>query len=478
MVSLVPSWAKHNDEFWNAIKKRNLWFIQLRYGAVVLLVFLLIGVKFILQLQLTETQLTAIISITICILIYNVLIHKIRPKIKPTGKFNNLHLSLMQMILDLLALTLLIYYSGGIENPLYMFYIFHMIIGSLILPGAVIYTIATVVVISLWMIALLEYNGILIHHGIAGLFSQPIYTNHNYLLMILFVFTIMMYLSVAIANRIAHQLYQREQQLRESLNKLNEAEKAKQRYVIGVVHEIKTPIAAVESFIELILKNYVGPISKEVEEKLLRVKIRTNEAIKMINNVLHISKLKLLDEIYDDEINIVEIVEGLLSKQNIIAESKDIKLEFEKYCDNNSKIFGDAVLLELALSNIINNALKYVSSGGRVEISLKPDGDYCLIEVCDNGIGIPETDQKKIFEEFYRASNIKHKGYEGTGLGLSLVNQIVKRHNGNITVQSPSRLQDKDRPGTCFTIKIPVKKLPSEEVVFTNSNLNLESKII
>ena len=218
MISLIPAWAKQDEEFWNAIKKRNLWFIKLRYGAVALLSFFLVSLEFLLKLKLTPVQLSAIIIITVCILFYNIILHWVRPNIKPEGKINNLHLSLLQMIFDLIALTLLIHYTGGIENPLFMFYIFHMIIGSLILPGVVIYTIAGAVVCAFSLVVFLEYYGVLSHYYIAGLFAAPIYNNENYLLIVLTIFIIMMFLSVTIANKIAQQLYQIESQLRESLD--------------------------------------------------------------------------------------------------------------------------------------------------------------------------------------------------------------------------------------------------------------------
>jgi signal transduction histidine kinase len=83
------------------------------------------------------------------------------------------------------------------------------------------------------------------------------------------------------------------------------------------------------------------------------------------------------------------------------------------------------------------------------------------IKVCDNGVGIPSGESENIFQEFFRASNIKHKGYEGVGLGLTVVKQIITKHGGNITVQSPSSLAYENHPGTCFIITLPVIITPS-----------------
>jgi hypothetical protein len=129
MITLVPSWARYYDAFWDAIRKRNLWFIKLRYGAVVVLLLFLVSAKFILGIKFTDEQLIALISINVFILIYNIFFHIFRRKIKiVSGKFNPLHFSLLQMNLDICALYLLVYYTGTIESPLYMLFIFHMII--------------------------------------------------------------------------------------------------------------------------------------------------------------------------------------------------------------------------------------------------------------------------------------------------------------------------------------------------------------
>ena len=456
MISLTPSWAKHYEQFWNSVKTRNLWFIELRYAAVALLVILLLAFELVFDFPLSGTQLQAISFITLSILFYNLIIHKYRKTVTPEGKFNNLHLSLFQMGLDLAALTLLIYFTGGIENPLYMFYIFHMIIGSMILPGAVIYTMAGFVVLMIATMSLLEYYAVIPHHAIQGLFHSPIYNNINYLVIFVIVFSLMMFISVMLANKIARQLYEREQELRETLDKLNEAEAEKQRYIIGIVHEIKTPVIAVQSLVDLMLFGFIGSISEKVIEKLNRVRVRTDEAIQLINNILHISKIKLLDEISQEELDLKEVIEEMICKYKSLSELNEIDIVFINDTTSETKIKGDKVLLEIALSNIIGNAIKYVGSNGRIEVVLCGDVNTLKLEICDNGIGIPKDEVNKIFDEFYRASNIKSRKIEGAGMGLSVVKQIIKRHGGKISVVSPSRLGDSVKPGTSFILNLPL----------------------
>lgn len=458
MISLIPAWASDYPEFWISVKRRNLWLIKLRYAAVAMLIAMQLGLEFILKLPLTRLQTEAYMIITLSILFYNACFHYFRRYIKPElGRFHPLHLSLIQMIMDLAALMLLVYYAGGIENPIYMFFIFHMIIGSLILPGSVIYTISGVVVLLLSIMAFLEYLAVIPHHSVAGLFMYPIYNNLNFIIVFLIVFSVMMFVSVILANKIAHELYRREQDLVETLKKLNLAEVEKQKYIMGVVHEIKTPVSAVHSYLDLILGSFLGPVSSEVSERLNRARKRTEEAIQLINNILRLSKLKLLDELSEEEIEIEELLCGIIEQHRETAEQKNVKVTLVDKRKEKKNIYADSALLDVAFSNLLGNSVKYIGRGGVIEIVLLDSDKELYIEMCDNGIGIPESEFNKIFDEFYRGSNIKHGNYEGSGMGLSVVKQIIERHKGTICVNSPSRLSSEGHPGACFKITLPAR---------------------
>lgn len=456
MIALVPPWAHHYDEFWVTLKRRNFWFIKLRYGAVLMLIAFLLSAELILQIKFSETQIRALFIITFIILIYNIILHRVRQKIKCVPKkFNPLHFSLLQMMLDLVALCLLVYYTGSIETPLYMLFVFHMIIGSLILPGKVIYSMAVFIVLWFGATVFGEYFGIITHYTVDGFLDYPIYNNLHLIIAFSVVFVFVMFMSVLLANSIARQLYKMEQDLVESLDKLNEAEAEKQKYIMGIVHEIKTPLVAMHSYLDLILQKFLGPIDEKIEQKLFRVKNRSEEAIQLANNILRVSKLRLLNEFTIEDINIQEIVNNICKKQTINIQTKKIHFSIKDNREINKIVKGDRFLIEIALSNLISNAIKYVKDEGKVEIKIESENEHVIIIVADNGIGIPQKDLINIFKEFFRASNILDKTYEGTGLGLSVVKQIVERHKGTITVTSPSYLKDKDNPGTSFIIILP-----------------------
>jgi signal transduction histidine kinase len=428
---------------------------MLRYGAVFMLAGFLISSRFILGFKFAGQQNTALLSLTISILIYNFLLHKVYKSVKKEqGKFNPMQFSLLQMMLDLLALGLIVYYTGSIESPLFMLFVFHMIIGSLILPGVVIYTIAIIVVVIFNSVIFFEYLKLIPHESVKGLLTVPLYNNFNYLISCDVIFSFVIIISVFLANTIASQLYHIEQQLVELLDKLKAAEEEKQKYIIGIVHEIKTPLTAVHSYLDIVLGKILGTVNSKIEERLIRARFRSGEAIQMINDVLKISKLRLLDEVTKEEIELSDIIVPVIKKQSVNLRAKHIMLNFFDVRTLKKKIMGDKFLLEIAFSNLISNAVKYVGNNGLIELDITDNEKFVEIEVSDNGIGIPPNDIGKIFRDFFRASNIKDKSYEGTGLGLSVVKQIIERHNGSITVESPSKLCMGNKPGAAFKIRL------------------------
>jgi len=469
MLIIVPEWAHHYGEFWRAIRIRNLWFIRLRYFAAILLFgFVVIG-DTLLNFKLTGLQVRAVIITSILILLYNITLHSVRKHVGCVpGKFNCMHLSLIQIMLDLISLMVVVYYTGVIESPLYMFFVFHMIIGSLILPGYIVYATASIISLSFATLAIFQRYKIVETHIIHGLYTNVRPQVLTYDIFFIISFTFMLFVSVYIANKIARQLYQREQQLRQTVEKVKELEISKQKYTMGVVHEIKTPVTAVMSILDLVYHGYVGPISDEVKVKIERAKARGEETLELINSVLRISKLKLLNIKSTEEINLVQLLQNIIEKHTETAKSKNILIELKDSRDNQKIVKADPLLLDLAFSNIINNSIKYNTPDGHVEISIEGKESHLILRISDDGIGIPLEEKEKIFEQFYRASNVNKGKVEGSGMGLALVKEIIERHNGVIRIESPSPIMKKGKPGTCVVISLPYETI--EDTSNTDSN--------
>lgn len=432
-------------------RRNNLWFIKLRWYAVTLLIIFILAVKFIFAFELSNLQFYSYSFVTILIAVYNYFFY-LRKKSNKSGVRESDE-SLYQILLDLLALSMLVYFSGGIEAPIFLLFIFHMIIGSIILPKYVMYKIASLLIIFLSVSTSLEYYDIITHQNVKGLYSFQLYKSENFILGFLTLFSFIMLMSINITSRIVGELYSRQSQLRRALKEVDEAEQSKQKYLMAVVHELKSPIAAASANLDLVLGNYTGAVSETAIEKLTRSKERLNDSISSINNLLRFSQFRLMNKLELEPVIINELLNDILEKYNLTAQRKNIIITF-----NSSKqinYIGDKVLLNLAISNLIANSLKYTQENGKIVIELHERANELHFSISDNGIGIPVDDLPKIFDEYYRASNVK--AIEGTGTGLATIKRIIESHNGKIEAKSPSEIGNLSHPGTRFEILLPQK---------------------
>jgi len=357
--------------------------------------------------------------------------------------------------MDFLCLLVVIHFTGGIETPLYIFFIFHVIIGSLILPGPVIFLIVTLTYIITVTGGILELNEIIPHHSLQ-IFSFTLYNNTEYLIIFFVLFGTGLFLSTYFSNSIAKDLYVRENRLTKAYFDLENAEKSKTRYVMTIVHDLKTPIAAATTYLNMILEGSMGEVNPLQQQPLERSKLRLGNAIGTINDILYISQAKLESGINNIEnVNLVEIIVDLIKDVIILIDSKLLQINTNFEENQEIHVQAEPKLLKLALANLISNSIKYTERGGQVNINLTENKDNVIISIVDNGIGIPEKDKVKVFGNFFRTSLSKEKGIEGSGLGLSLVLEVIKKYNGTIELISPSSLASEGKPGTEFIITMP-----------------------
>ncbi len=469
MHKIIPEWCNNYEEFWDSIRKRNLFFIRLRYFAFLALILFIFFSDDYLKLFLTDFQKKAILFIAVFLFLYNIIIHKFYSKISTTSKKHNpVYLSIFQMVVDLFLLTLIIYFTGGVESPFLPFYIFHMIIGSLLLPSFWVYFSAFFVSGAVTLLAVGEYYGYVTHHCLYGLCNAELYNHYSFVSITLITFYLTLFFAGFIANKIARQLYLQEENLIQALKELKVSDEKKQKYVMGVMHEIKSPITASQSIVDLIIGGYLGETPEKIKEKLERIKIRNSEAIEMINDILRISRIHLLDESELEEINPVALLEEEKNKIIDIAKAKNIDIKINNPCGNFRAVKGDEKVIRLALSNIFSNAVKYTPQSGQIEAIVNFYKEYLEIKICDNGKGIPKEELEKVFVPFYRLMRDKGSA-EGSGLGLALVKEIVNQHNGEILLKSPSEIGNMENPGTCCLLRLPY--LPNKKVVFNSNNI-------
>jgi two-component system, OmpR family, phosphate regulon sensor histidine kinase PhoR len=284
------------------------------------------------------------------------------------------------------------------------------------------------------------------------------YANATYVVVRVTMLSLVLFLSNYLANSISKELYLRERSLTIAYKKLEEAETTKSRYVMSVVHDLKTPIAAAMTYLNMILDGSLGRVPEAFERPLERSRIRLNNAISIVNDILQLTQLRLAEKPEISHVNLTELIDEIYQEMRILFVAKKIRFSTWVAKQDDIHIEAERRLLKLALSNLISNTHKYTDNEGRVEIHLQQNEETVSIEIADSGMGIPEQEQQKIFQDFYRSSAAKERGIEGTGLGLSVVTHIIRQFNGRIDVQSPSRLGDgNERPGTAFIITLPRK---------------------
>lgn len=226
-------------------------------------------------------------------------------------------------------------------------------------------------------------------------------------------------------------------------------ELAKTEFVSLASHQLRTPLAAMKWHSDLLLSGDIGNLP-EKQRSYVEKMHRSNEVmIDLVNTLLSISRLevgKLEPEI--GETNAVELAQSVIEEMTPQLEEK--KIIFEHTLDDSfTSIKSDPKLLRIVIQNLMSNAIKYTPEGGTVKLFLKKEGGDKQIVVSDNGIGIPQEAQEKIFNKMYRTDNAKKVDTKGTGLGLYLVRSIIDLFGGKISFVS------EEGKGTTFTAVLP-----------------------
>ncbi|MEW6009096.1 MAG: HAMP domain-containing sensor histidine kinase [Candidatus Omnitrophota bacterium] len=435
-----------------SLLERIYWLIRLRWIAIVGVITTILFVKNALLIPLVTAPLYGVISfLGIYNLIFLLYLNRLKEKKKPNlvliaNRFANIQISL-----DLLSLTLLIHFSGGIENPFIFYFIFHMIIASILLSRRASYLQATFATLLLISMVGLEYFGILSHHYLEGFSLRGLYTNKLYIAGVSFVFVSTLYLAVYMASSISEKLRLREQSLKQANLLLEEKDRIKSEYVLRVSHDIKEHLSAIQSCLEPVEDGITGELNLKQKDLIQRAVERTGKLLFFVKALLEISRIKLSKEIEMDYFSLKKTIADATNFIDTRAKNKIISIEF-KIDPGLDLIWGAQIYIEETIANLLANCVKYTLKNGKISLEAKDRGNSVLIKVTDTGIGIPKEEIPKVFDEFYRASNAKELERDGTGLGLAIAKQVVERHKGKIWVES------EEGKGSTFYILLPKSK--------------------
>lgn len=220
------------------------------------------------------------------------------------------------------------------------------------------------------------------------------------------------------------------------ISHLKDMEKYRKEFVGNVSHELKTPIFNIQGYVLTLLDGALE--DSNINRKYLeRTEKSINRLISIVEDLEEISKLESgVLKLVKEKFNIVLLVEEVFEAQEIRARDKNIKLRFEKSYDNPIWVKADKQKIYQVITNLVVNSINYGKEGGKTAVAFVDKSDRLLVEITDNGIGIPAKEVPRVFERFYRVDKSRSRDQGGTGLGLAIVKHIIEAHEQTINVKS------------------------------------------
>lgn len=208
----------------------------------------------------------------------------------------------------------------------------------------------------------------------------------------------------------------------------------RQEFTANVSHELKTPLTSISGYSELI-ENGIAT-GDDVRRFAREIHKSSNRLLTLINDIIRLSELDVTTEDIMEELDISEMAANSVEMLQMAAEKHQVRISFS---GEKQMVMANRQMMDELIYNLCDNAIRYNNPGGRVDVSVYREVDRTVLEVKDNGIGIPEKDQERIFERFYRVDKSRSKSTGGTGLGLAIVKHIIALHD-NVRLELRSKL--------------------------------------
>jgi len=236
-----------------------------------------------------------------------------------------------------------------------------------------------------------------------------------------------------------------------SFERLAEASQMKSEFINIVSHQLRSPLTNIKWTFEVMASEEFKVPEEKQEEYFVNVKENIARMVELIDELLIVSKIEQGSfTVSKIEVSLRDLTRDLVERYRVFAKASRIKLNFYSQ-EDLPNIFTDSSLLKIVTENLIDNAISYTGGGGIVEINLIKEKNKVLFVIKDSGVGIPEKEQRYIFQKFFRANNISEKRAKGSGLGLYVCKSIINKLGGEIWFES------KLGKGTTFYFRLPIK---------------------
>ena len=222
-------------------------------------------------------------------------------------------------------------------------------------------------------------------------------------------------------------------------------ENVRRDFVANISHELKTPVGALALLAETLMDERDPEVTRRLAERLASEAFRVGNTI---DDLLELSRLEVATGLATDEVGVAHFVGEAADRVRPAAEQRGIAIDVEQ-APARIEVVGDRRQLVSAVTNLLDNAVKYSEPGSTVDVSARTDGRWVDVTVRDRGIGIPRRDLERIFERFYRVDRARSRETGGTGLGLAIVRHVASNHRGEIRVES------REGAGSTFTLRLP-----------------------
>lgn len=252
-------------------------------------------------------------------------------------------------------------------------------------------------------------------------------------------------------NSLEVKVKERTQELQKAYDELKVLDKKKSDFISVVAHQLRTPLSGLKWTLKMLVNEELGPITED-QKKMLDQSYETNDyLISIVNDILDTDLITTgKSEFAPEKTSVDKILATVLNETLATAKQKEMDVKTNIADDIPKEFFADTKRLSLVMQNLVDNAIKYGSKNTTVEIGVTKKDEKIIFAVKDQGIGIPEDQQKNIFERFYRASNALRAHANGSGLGLFIARNIIALHKGKIWFES------KENVGTTFFVEFPL----------------------